>query len=110
MRRDQVPRGAAYSHPIGPQHGPRYLALGKEDVGLIGETVDPRKMWSVSLSGDSVVSLWCFVDTDCHIYPPDTWGSNVWEHVHLKVRQLARIGVCVTPMCRRLYLEEGGVG
>jgi len=110
MRRDQVPRGAAYSHPTSPRHGPHYLALGKDDVGLIGETVDPRKMWSVSLSGDSVVSLWCYVDTDCHIYPPDMWKPHVWEFVHATVEGLAKLGVRVTPMCVRLYREGGGVG
>jgi len=111
MRRDQVPRGAAYNHPnTSRMLGPQYLALGQEDLGFLGETVDPRKRWSVPLLGVSVMPLWCYVESDCRIYPPDTWDSRVWEHVHLKVRQLASIGVCVTPMCRRLYQAEGGVG
>ena len=112
MRRDQVPRGAAYTHTTTILlSGPQYLALGQEDLGFFGETVDPRRMWSVPLFGASVImQTWCYVKYDCRIYPPVTWDSRVWERVHIVVRRLAEVGVCVTPMCRRLYQAEGGVG
>ena len=118
VRRDQLQRGVAWSHSM--DGDPHYLALGVEDYKRVGKPAgdeeevafgDEIKVWSVSIyeGARSPITnglVWCRASASCFIHPPDTWSPNVWLSVNATVERIARCGVLLTPMCRRLYQEE----
>jgi len=111
VRRDQLQRGVAWSHSM--DGDPHYLALGVEDYKRVGkqQPACDEKVWSVSIyeGARSPVTnglVWCRADASCFIHPPDTWSPHIWSLVNTTVERMARCGVLLTPMCRRLYQEE----
>ena len=106
VRRDRVPRGAAFSHS-GYVY-PHYLALGVEDQERIEKPRGDFRLWSVEiLPGVDLPAtnglVWCRGTDLCVIHPPDTWTAITLSEICDTVERMARRGVLLTPMCGLLY-------
>jgi len=106
VRRDRVPRGAAFSHS-GYVY-PHYLALGVEDQERIEKPRGDFRLWSVEiLPGVDLPAtnglVWCRGTDLCVIHPPDTWSTDTLKEIYETSTRLAKGGVWLTPMCGLLY-------
>ena len=111
VRRDQLPRGVAWSHS--KSGDPLYLALGVKDYERLGSPVPPTvraglRVWSVSICEGAYIPIsnglvWCRDSSVCFLHPPDTWSPSIWLEIHDTVERMARVGVLLTPMCGLLY-------